>query len=121
MGLTLRNNAITNNELSGVLIDSELGNTSLGNIDMGTTGDKGNNELNDNTHPDFPSPQEIQVYVTQATNSGSTTIPANWNFWGAATTFEVDLSIIDNGDQGGLRATLAVGNFWLSPGGEVGP
>ncbi len=121
MELTLRNNAITNNEVSGVLIDSSLSNTSLVNIDMGTTNDKGNNELNDNTHPDIPSTQQIQVYVTQATNAGPTLIPANWNFWGVATVEEVNLSIIDNGDQTGLRATLAIGNIWLSRNSEVGP
>jgi len=120
MGLTLRNNAITNNGMSGVLIDSTLGNTSLGNIDMGTTNDRGNNEFNDNNHPSIPT-REIQVYVTQATSAGPTLIPANWNFWGVATAAEVNLSHIDNGDEGGLRATLAIGSFWPSPGGEVGP
>ena len=120
MMLVLRNNAITNNGLSGVLIDSTLSNPSLVNINMGTTNDRGNNLLDDNTHPDVPT-REIQAYVTQDTNAGSTLIPANWNYWGVATAAEVNLAIIDNGDLGANRATLGIGSFWPSPGGEVGP
>ena len=120
MELTLRNNEITGNGLSGVLIDSELGNTSLTRIDMGTTTDRGNNLFDDNMHPDVPT-REIQAYVTQGTNAGPTLIPANWNYWGVSTAPEVNLAIIDNGDLGANRATLAIGHFWTSPGGEVGP
>jgi hypothetical protein len=120
MDLTLRKNAITNNGLSGVLIDSDLDNPSLINIDMGKTNDRGNNLLDDNSHPDDVV-HEIQVYVTQATSEGPTLIPANWNYWGFSTAPEVNLAIIDNGDFGGGRATLAIGSFWTSPGGEVGP
>jgi hypothetical protein len=120
MELTLRNNEITNNELSGVLIDSELSNVNLVNIDMGTTGDKGNNHFSDNTHPDGDVGLGTQVYVTLATQEGSTRIPANWNYWGASTPAEVNIVITDGNDDP-ARATLAIGSFWLSPGGEVGP
>ncbi len=121
MELTLRNNEITNNGLSGVLIDSTLSNPSLVKIDMGTTSDKGNNLFNFNTHPGGAVGWDTQVYVTLATQEGPTWIPANWNYWGVSTSDEVNLVIVDGNDLPAGRATLAIGNFWLSPGGEVGP
>jgi len=120
MELKLRNNAITDNGLSGVLIDSALSNTNLTKIDMGTTGDRGNNLFEYNTHPDGAGGQDTQVYVTLDTNEGSTMIPANWNYWGVSTAPEVNLVIIDGNDDA-ARATLAIGSFWTTPGGEVGP
>ncbi len=121
MELVLRNNAITSNGLSGVLIDSELNNPSLINIDMGKTSDRGNNLLDNNTHPNNISGFETQVYVTQATQEGSTWIPANWNYWGYSTPTEVDFAGVDDGENGGGRATLGIGNFWASLNSEVGP
>ncbi len=121
MELILRKNAITNNGLSGVLIDSELNNPSLININMGTSTDKGNNLLDDNDHPNGIAGYETQVYVTQATQEGSTWIPANWNYWGYASRTEVDFAGVDNGENGGGRATLAIGNFWAALNSEVGP
>ena len=120
MDLILRNNAITNNELSGVLIDSELDNPSLSNVDMGTSSDKGNNLFDGNEHPQGAGGQDTQVFVTLATSEGSTLIPANWNYWGVPTREQVNQVIIDGNDNGG-RATLAIGSFWPSDGGEVGP
>jgi len=120
MDLKLRKNAITGNGESGVLIDSALGNTSLTGIDMGTTGDRGNNLFEFNTHPDGADGQDTQVYVTLDTSEGPTFIPANWNYWGAATLPQVNLVIIDGKDDA-ARATLAIGTFWQTPGGEVGP
>jgi hypothetical protein len=120
MELVLRRNAITNNALSGVFIDSSLPNGDLVNIDMGTVDDQGRNLLDDNTHPSGVSGYETQVWVTQDTNEGGTWIPANWNYWGYTTLSDINLSIIDNGDNGGLRATIAVGNFHISTD-EVGP
>ena len=121
MDLVLRKNAITNNGLSGVLIDSDLDNPSLANINMGTSTDKGNNLLDDNDHPNGIGGIETQVYVTQATQEGSTWIPANWNYWGYVDPTEVDFAGVDNGENGGGRATLAIGNFWPSINSEVGP
>ncbi len=121
MELTLRNNAITNNGMSGVLIDSTLSNPSLSKIDMGMLADKGNNLLEGNTYPPFNASEGVQVFVTQATNEGATTIPANYNYWGQPNIALVDIVIIDGNDQGGGRATLAIGPFWSSINSEVGP
>ncbi|MGD8353020.1 MAG: right-handed parallel beta-helix repeat-containing protein, partial [Pseudomonadota bacterium] len=120
MALYLRKNAITDNGLSGVLIDSELDNPSLVNIDMGTLGDKGNNLFNGNEHPDGVSGFETQVYVTLATQEGAMFIPANWNYWGVSSIPEVNIVIIDGNDNAG-RATLAIGNIYLTEDPEVGP
>jgi hypothetical protein len=120
MELVLRRNAITNNEFSGVLIDSELSNVNLINIDMGTLSDQGRNLLDDNIHPDGNWAFDTQVYVTQDTNAGSTPVPANYNYWGYFTISDINTSIVDNGDQGGSRATIAVGNYYITTS-EVGP
>jgi len=120
MELYLRRNAITNNELSGILIDSALPNGDLVNINMGVVGDEGRNLLDNNSHPSGVAGYETQVFVTAATSEGGQTIPANWNYWGYIIINEINLSIIDNGDNGGGRATIAVGNFYTSTS-EVGP
>ena len=120
MELILRKNAITNNELSGVLIDSTLSNTNLTKINMGTTTDRGNNLFDNNVHPDGAGGQDTQVYVTLATSEGSTLIPANWNYWGVSTISGVNLVIIDGNDNAG-RATLGIGSFWSAINSEVGP
>jgi hypothetical protein len=120
MELVLRRNAIVDNGLSGVLIDSELSNVDLINIDMGTLTDQGRNLFDDNSHPSGNWAFDTQVYVTQATNEGATPIPANYNYWGYFNIADIHTSIVDDGDQAGGRATIAVGNFYISTS-EVGP
>ena len=120
MELVLRRNAITDNGRAGVLIDSQLSNVNLIRIDMGTFTDQGRNLFNDNTHPDGNWAFDTQVYVTQGTSEGPTRIPANYNYWGYFNATDINTSIVDNGDQGGGRATVAVGNFYITTS-EVGP
>jgi hypothetical protein len=121
MELTLRRNAITNNEYSGVLIDSRLSNTNLTKIDMGTSTDEGFNLFDENYHPDgsVDVDFETQVYVTIDTSEGSTRIPANWNYWGVQTSPQVNYVIIDGNDNP-ARATLAIGGIFFDDS-EVGP
>jgi hypothetical protein len=121
MELTLRNNAITNNGLSGVLIDSTLSNTNLTKINMGESTDQGRNLFDGNSHPNGEGGWDTQVYVTLATQEGSTWIPANWNYWGemVSTSLDVNRVIIDGNDNA-ARATLAIGGIHFSTS-EVGP
>jgi hypothetical protein len=120
MELTFRSNAVTNNELSGVLIDSQLSNSNLLNIDLGTTSDHGRNLFENNTHPGGNLAYDTQVYVTQATNEGAFLIPANWNYWDYFNLTDIDFSIVDDLDDGGGRAGVNIGGFYSSTG-QVGP
>ena len=119
MELTLRNNAITNNELSGVLIDSTLSNTNLTKINMGESTDQGRNLFDGNSHPNGEAGWDNQVFVTLATSEGITLIPANWNYWGVSNSLDVNRVIIDGNDNV-ARATLAIGSSYFNTS-EVGP
>ncbi|UCF88945.1 MAG: hypothetical protein JSV70_01425, partial [bacterium] len=60
-------------------------------------------------------------YVTQDTQEGFTFIPANWNYWGYVDPVLVGQAGVDDGELGGGRATLAIGNFHPTIIPEVGP
>jgi hypothetical protein len=123
MALVLQWNAITDNLLSGVLIDSQLSNSNLLDVDLGTgTGsEQGRNLFQNNTHPDGNGSYDTQVYVTQATDHvGGVSIPANGNYWDYFNLFDIGQSIVDGPDSGGLRASVAIGGFYTSTG-QVGP
>ena len=121
MELTLRNNEITNNGLSGVLIDSTLSNPSLTKINMGESVDQGRNLFDGNSHPSGEGGWDNQVFVTLATSEGSTPIPANWNYWGGMVSNNLDVNrVIIDGKDDAARATLAIGGIHFSTS-EVGP
>jgi parallel beta-helix repeat protein len=82
----VRGNVISNNELSGILIDFSGPPLDVQKIDLGTTTDFGNNDLFDNTHPDAV-PTTAQLFVTSnTTDPGVVQIPAEYNYWGVLST-----------------------------------
>ena len=80
----VRRNVISNNEYSGILIDFSGDGADTLNIDLGKTSDFGNNDLFDNIHPGVTG--DTQLYVTSTTPAYGTGIPAEWNYWGVAST-----------------------------------
>ncbi len=95
---TVRRNVISNNGLSGIFIDFGS-STSISNVDLGTSTDRGYNDLFGNTHPGVsPHPDTIELYVSSGSGTYGNLIPAAGNYWGVNVSGLVPSHIYDGVD-----------------------
>jgi hypothetical protein len=109
----IRKNVISNNGLSGILIDFGA-SIDIQNIDLGSSTDWGYNDLFGNTHPGVaPHPNTIEVYVSSLSGSYGYLIPAERNYWGVNDAGLVPSRIYDGIDVGD-RARINYNNPFLT-------